>query len=215
VEQVLERLAALDPSALPLLGRLVPWWAGVALAALGLAFAVAGSSPALRRVVAALAGGVAGWFLVPAAARHLGVPFAHAGPIGATALAIAGLVRPAAPVIVAGALGGGLLALHFWPGRLLRAALPGAIGGGLAAGLFRQSLLSLSAAAVGAVLTVIGAASILLRTGASGSVHAYPIAFLAGAGLLFICAAAYQLTRHTGGRKHVGPAMPTAKRRAG
>lgn len=206
---------ALDPGALPLLGGLVPLWAGILVLALGVGLAVAGSRRPLRPVVAALAGAAAGWFLVPAASRTLGVPFPHSTWIGAAALGVAGALRAPVLAFLAGGLGAGLLALSFWPGQLLKAALPGLVVGGLAAALLHRALLSLAAAALGASLVVVGATSILLRTPVADGVTAYPIVALAAAGLLFICAAAYQLTRPGETRRAGLPAMPGLKRRAG
>ncbi len=210
MERLLDRLIALDPGALPLLGQRVPLWAGILLAALGLALLIAGSRKSLRRAVAALVGVAAGWYLVPAATRTLGVPFAHSAWVGAGALGVAGLLQPWLLAVVAGGLGGGLLALHFWPGQLLRAALPGLVVGGGVAAVLRRPCLTLAATALGAALSAVGATSILLRTPAAGPVLAYPIVLLVAAGLLFICAAAYQLTRP----EAKGGALPAFKRRA-
>lgn len=214
MERVLERLAALDPGALPLLGKLVPLWAGILLAVAGLALLVAGSRRPLRPVVAGLAGAVAGYFLVPPATRTLGIGFSHSGWIGAGAFGLLGALHGQTLAAVAGGIGGALLALSFWPGQLLRAALPGLVVGGLVAALFHRALLSLAAAGFGAGAVAVGATSILLRTSIAGDVTAYPVVPLAAAGILFICAAAYQLTRPGDGRKPA-MAMPGPKRRAG
>jgi hypothetical protein len=211
VEKALDRLVALDPGALLFLGKAVPLWVAPLLLVVGLALLVAGSRPSLRRGVAALAGTAAGWFLLPAATRALGVPFSHSAWVGAGAFGVLGAIRPAILAYVAGGIGGALLALRFWPGRLLAAALPGLVVGALLGALLRRALFSLAAAALGAVAAAVGATSLLLRTPAAGPVNTYPIVLLVAAGLLFICSAAYQLTRGEG-RRRPALAMPSPKR---
>lgn len=212
MEKALERLLALDPDALLLLGKAVPLWVAPILLVLGLALLVAGSRRSLRHGVAALVGGAAGWFLLPAATRTLGVPFVHSAWVGAGAFGVLGAIRPVLLAYLAGGVGGALLALAFWPGRLLTAALPGLVVGGFLAALLRRALLSLAAAALGALLAAVGAASLLLRTPAAGPMNTYPLVLVVAAGLLFICSAAYQLTRGEG-RRHPALAMPSPKRR--
>ena len=212
MEKALDRLLALDPGALLILGKAVPLWVAPVLLVVGVALLVAGSRQSLRHGVAALVGTATGWFLLPAATRTLGVPFAHSAWGGAGAFGVLGAIRPVILAYVAGGIGGALLCLKFWPGRLLTAALPGLVVGAFLGALLRRALFSLAAAALGAVFAAVGTTSILLHTPAAGPVNTYPIVLLVAAGLLFICSAAYQLTRGEG-RRRPALAMPSTKRR--
>jgi hypothetical protein len=202
VETILEKLRTWDLAGLVKLCDDRPVWLGVALACGGAVLALSGSHRWLGRAVAGLLGALAGWIVVPWAEARLslhvpGMPWSAVG-----VLAVLGVVAPSALFLIVAGVGCGLVMWKRWPDRLWSVAVPTGVVAGLLFGWLHRAVVAVASAALGAALFAAGVSALVLNTTWGMKLTLYPVVPGLLAAVVFIAAAAYQLTRRPkAGRK--------------
>ncbi len=194
--QALHAYRTFDPSGWVSVYRLLPVWAGLVLAALGLVLLLFGGGRFFRLVAGPL-GLVVGALWGAAVLPRLGLPLPESKVLPAVALGMAVLGFAFPPAIVFLAVG---LPLGFFAGQLAGDSefalgfAPAFLLSGAVAAVFHRPIASVVSAVAGAWALVLGLLAALHSAGSlSQTVASYPAAVLATAVLLATGGAFYQL----------------------
>lgn len=205
---LLQRAWELDPTVLADAARALPSWLGWILLAFGLAWAAFGAWKGALRITAGAVAALVGWTAVDAVLDPiaLGLTPTTLSWAAATTLGILGAVWPIAAGFVIGAIAGGLFFQSWMPfeDAFLR-TIPGAVACGAVSGLCTRPVACLVSAFLGAAAAAVGCASILLHGGQADWLDPHPVVTLLPFSLVFVCGAAFQLTRPEPPREKEAP----------
>ncbi|QSQ23679.1 hypothetical protein JY651_01450 [Pyxidicoccus parkwayensis] len=194
--QALKAYETFNPSGWVGIYRLLPMWAGIVLAVVGVALLLAGGGR-MFRVLAGPIGALLGVWCTGIITTKLGIPDAvpRLPTIVAAVLLALGFLFPPAITFVGVGIPLGLIAGEIaGPQDYLLGFAPGFIIGGLVGALLHRVVSALVSSAVGAWLLVIGALAGLHQFGGLvAAVASRPWGVIVAAGLFAIAGAVYQL----------------------